>query len=90
MTRRQIGPDVRAPATAFAEFDVVDVGRSPFLEQRQEFMLGAVETAHACVGLRPDDEIQGDQAEFSSSGMNGRKASPIDEAATDAAVAKVG
>jgi Recombinase len=86
----RIGPDVRAPATTFVEFDVVDVRHSPFLEQRQEFMLGAVETAHADVGLRPDDEIQGDQAEFRSSGMSGRKASPIDETAPDAAVTKVG
>ena len=49
----RIDPDVRTPATAFAKFDIVDVGRSPFLEQRQKFMLRPV----AGVGLRPDDEI---------------------------------
>ncbi len=85
-----IGPEVRAPAAAFAEFDVVDVRRGPLLEQRQKLMLRAIEAAHASVGLRPDNEIQGDEVEFRRRQMNGRQAPPVDERAEDAAVAKAG
>ena len=34
-----IGPDVRAPAPALAELDIVDVGSGAVLEQGQEFVL---------------------------------------------------
>ena len=61
-----------------------------FFEQRQEFMLRAVETTHARVGLRPDDKIQGNKARFRRSGINSRQASPIDECAQNAAVAEMG
>jgi hypothetical protein len=70
----RIGPDVRAPTTAFAQLDIVDVRAAPFREQGQKFMLRAVEAAHAGVGLRPDDEIQGDQAEAAHGREGGPKA----------------
>jgi hypothetical protein len=54
-----IGPDVRAPAPAFAELDVVDVRGGTVLEHRQQLVLGPVEAAHAGVGLRPDYQIEG-------------------------------
>ena len=60
----RIGPDIRAPATAFAELNVVDVLGYALLEQRQEFVLRAVEAPHAGVGLRPDDEVEGFEAEL--------------------------
>ena len=85
----RIGPDVRAPTTAFSEVDVVDVCSGAFLEQGQKFMLRPIETAHAGVGLRPDDEIQRDEAEFRDGRMNGRRAAPVDERAEDPAVAKI-
>ena len=44
--------------TAFSEFDVVDVRSGSFLKQRQDFTLGAVETAHAGVILRSDDHVE--------------------------------
>ena len=53
-----VGVEGRAPATAFSELDVVDVRSGSFLEQREEFILGAVETVHAGVILRPDDHVE--------------------------------
>ena len=53
-------------------------------------MLRAIEAAHAGVGLRPDDQIERREAEFRCSRMNSRQAPPVDEAAEDAAVTKVG
>src|ERR1700729_2636517 len=86
----RIGPDVRAPTTAFAQFDIVDVRAAPFREQGQKFMLRAIEAAHAGVGLRPDDEVQRNEAQFSRSRMHGRQAAPVDERTEDPAVAKIG
>jgi hypothetical protein len=70
--------------------DVVDVQRSALLEQREEFVLGAVEAAHAGVGLCPNNEIQGNWAEFRGSRVNDRPSAPVYEGAADAAVTKVG
>jgi hypothetical protein len=53
-------------------------------------MLGPVEAAHAGVGLRPDDQIQGNEAEFRAGRMNGRQSPPVDEGAADAAVTEIG
>ena len=85
-----VGPDVRAPATALAELDIVDVRSGAVLEQGQELVLGAVETAHPGVGLRPDDEVNGLEAEFDGSGVDGRVSAPVDEGAEDTAVAEAG
>ena len=60
----RIGPDIRAPAAAFAELDVVDVRGGAGLEQRQQLMLGPIEAAHAGVGLGPDDEVEGTRPTF--------------------------
>src|SRR5262249_45629007 len=61
-----------------------------FLEQRQELMLRAVEAAHASVGLSPDNEIEGVEAELRGGGEYCRIAPPVDERAQNAAVAKAG
>jgi hypothetical protein len=53
-----VAPDVRSPTTTLAELNVVHMRRRAILEQGQELVLGAVEAAHAGVGLRPDNEVQ--------------------------------
>ena len=53
----RIGPDIRAVAAVFAEFDVVGVRCVPGLEDANEFVLRAIERPHAGVGLRPDADI---------------------------------
>ena len=52
-----IAPDVGAVAAVSAELDVVDVRRRAGLEDEDELVLGAVERAHAGVGLGPDAEV---------------------------------
>src|SRR5271166_1945376 len=86
----RIGPDVRTPAAAFAEFDVVDVRGGAGLEQRQQLMLGPIEAAHAGIGLGPDNEVQGDQADLQGRRVDRRQAPPVDEGAEDAAIAETG
>ena len=90
MTRRRDRSRRSSASDRVAQFDIVDVRGGAVLEQRQEFVLGAVEAAHAGVGLRPDDEIQGDEAEFRGGGVDSRRSAPVDEGAADAAVTKVG
>jgi hypothetical protein len=46
----RIGPDIRAVAAVFAEFDVVGVRCVPGLEDANEFVLRAIERPHAGVG----------------------------------------
>ena len=50
-----IGPDVGAVASVLAELEVVDMRCRSDLEDGDEFVLRAVEGAHAGVGLGPDD-----------------------------------
>ena len=86
--RRRIGPDVRAPAPAFAKLDVVDVRGGAVLEHGQQLVLGPVEAAHAGVGLRPDDQVEGFEAELDRRGVDGRVSAPVDESAKDGTVAE--
>src|SRR5580658_2689166 len=76
-----ISPDVRAPAALLAEFDIVDVRGGSILKQRQELVLGAIEAAHARIGLGPYDEIERVQVEAASRLMDDWIASPVDEGA---------
>jgi hypothetical protein len=50
---------------AFAQFDVVDGRGGSVLDGTS--VLRAIEAAHAGVGLRPNDEIQRDEAELCGS-----------------------
>jgi hypothetical protein len=52
-------------------------------------MLRPVETAHAGIGLGPDNEIQGGKAKFQRSRMYSGQAPPIDECAHNATVAEM-
>jgi hypothetical protein len=45
------------------------MGQIPFLEQRQELVLRAIETAHAGVVLRPDNEVEGFKARFEAAAI---------------------
>ena len=72
-----------------AEFDVVDVRSGALLEQGQEFMLGAVEAAHSGVGLAPDDQVEGEQAEADGGAVNDGVAAPVDEGGEEATVREV-
>src|SRR5262245_19300706 len=63
-------------------------GRS-FLEQRQEFMLGAVKASHPSICLGPDDEVERSKPEVQGSGHKGGMTSPINERAKNAAIAKI-
>ena len=58
----------------------------PFLNSGR---LGAIEAAHAGVGLRPDDEIERLKTELQDGCKNGRIAPPIDKGAKKAAIAKM-
>ena len=73
-----------------SEFDVVCVVHGANLEHANKFVLAAVERSHPGVGLRPNDEIQGNEAEFRGRRVNNRRSAPVDEGAADAAVTKVG
>ena len=41
-------------------------GADPFLNSGRQFVLRAIEAAHAGVGLRPDDEIEGNRPSFAA------------------------
>ena len=53
-------------------------------------MLGAVKAAHAGVGLRPDDEVEGLEANLHGCRMHGWQTPPINEGAENPAVTKTG
>src|SRR5271165_6241432 len=82
------GPDIRTPAPALAELDVVDVRGGAVLEHGQQLVLGPVEATHAGVGLRPDDQVEGFETELDRRGVDGGVSAPVDECAEDAAVAE--
>src|SRR5437764_12186434 len=52
-----IVPDISPIATILAELKIVDVHGAPGLPHEHQFMLRAVERAHAGVGLVPDTEV---------------------------------
>jgi hypothetical protein len=68
----------------------VNVRSRAVLEQGQQLVLGAVEAAHAGVGLRPNDEVEGLEAELHRRGVDGRVSAPVDESAENAAIAEAG
>jgi hypothetical protein len=70
---------VRGTPAALSQFNVVDVRSSPFLEQRQKFMLRAVETAHAGVGFHPDDQVERLEAQLCRGGRDRQLTPPVDE-----------
>ena len=85
-----VGPDIRPPAAALTEPDVIDMRRVALFEQRQKLVLGAIEAAHASVRFRPDDQIDGSEAEIDGRGVDNRIAAPVDEGREQAAVGEVG
>src|SRR6056297_3624770 len=54
----RVVPDIRAVATMTAKVDIVDVARRAFLEDADQLVLGAIETAHAAIGLVPDAQVE--------------------------------
>jgi len=50
-------PDIRATAAILAEFKVIDVGARTGFPDKDEFVLAAVEAAHAGIGLGPDAQV---------------------------------
>jgi hypothetical protein len=81
----------RSSASARAcRADIVHVRRRAALEHGQELVLGPVEAAHASVGLRPNDQVEGLETELDRRGVDGRVSAPVDEGPEDTAVAKAG
>ena len=86
----RIGPYVGAMTTSLTQ-RVVHMGRSPLLEQRQQFVLRAIEAAHSGVGRRPDDKIDGKQAKLGGCCMDDwQSRTPIDEGSKDTPIGQMG
>src|ERR1700693_593963 len=54
----RIDADIGAVAAMAAEFDIVVMPRFAILEDADEFVLGAIERAHAAIRFDPDTEIE--------------------------------
>ena len=50
-------PQIGSVPPMTAEFDIIDVRGIPFFEHENQFMLGAVKTAHSPVRLGPNAQI---------------------------------
>ncbi len=53
----RVGPDIGPVPPVAIQLDVVDVWRAAGLDHENQLVLGAVERAHAAVGLGPDAEV---------------------------------
>lgn len=55
--RPGIGPDIAAVTSMLSELDIVNVLAAAVLPDKDQFVLAAVERAHAAIGFSPNDKV---------------------------------
>src|SRR5262249_29682561 len=55
--RPGIGPDIAAVTAMLSELDIVNVLAAAVLPDKDQFVLAAVERAHAAIGFSPNDKV---------------------------------
>lgn len=82
----RIVPNVRSVPTMLAEPDIVDVGRGPDFEDKNQFVLGSVEGSHPRVGLVPHANVLDLRVYLRGRGEQLRQMSPVDTDKMDGTV----